>query len=112
MDTLPHYIQKLVLSGVNKDIKVGYFFKKIGCNEDYANYDGDKIYLTYIEMIEAFVKEVVNEAESESIKNELIEKAKKCRDALSVCNEIKKCLMDYEDTCDLEYDFCFTCVYK
>ena len=105
METLSREIQQIILNGVNKEIKVGYFWKYIRQNEDYATYTNEKIYPTHHQLIESIVQ-------SKTIKDEIIKQVENCKDALEVCEKIKKNLCNYEETCDMEIDICFTCVYK
>lgn len=96
-------------------MKIGYFWKIIYNTDEYTIYRGENIYKGYPDMIYALIESVRNKRNSDSYYNEMREeitnKASMCKDALAVCASIKKSLSDYEETCDLEIDICFTHVF-
>jgi len=103
----------LVLEGLPKSLKIGFFWKKIKNNEDYASYKDEEIFPSYSELIDSILSDCkdLNKKEYNCIKQELLDYVKDCKDALSVCDNLKKLLKDYDETCDMEIDICFTSVF-
>jgi len=112
-------------------MKTGYFFKDAKINDDNPiSYNNEKMYSTPEKLIQAILEKAmksefellceqrddlnehitpeVNKEEYNSIKEEIMNSIKKCKDALSICNTIRTCLYDYEETCGLFLDIGFT----
>jgi len=59
METLPKYIQELVLSGVS-DVKTGYFFKEVMEDEtELPTYTNEKLYATPKELVWGILEKVM-----------------------------------------------------
>jgi hypothetical protein len=118
METLPKEIQELVLKGVS-DVKTGYFFKEIKMDDEYElpTYTNEKLYTTPSELVWGILETVMKEdnavdlKEYESIRDDVLDQIKHCKDALSVCLQIKDCLRVYEQTEDLFIDIAYTSVF-
>jgi len=123
METLPRYIQELVLSGVS-DVKTGYFFKEVMEDEtELPTYTNEKLYATPKELVWGILEKVMEDEsnehitpevdvkEYESIRDDVLDQIKHCKDALSVCLQIKDCLRVYEQTEELFIDIAYTSVF-
>ena len=117
MDTLPKHVQELVLSGVS-DVKTGYFFKEVMEDEtELPTYTNEKIYATPKELVWGILEKVMEEdnavdlKEYKSIQEDVLDQIKHCKDALSVCLQIKDCLRVYEQTEELFIDISYTSVF-
>ena len=133
METLPKEIQELVLSGVS-DVKTGYFFKEVMEDEtELPTYTNETLYTTPEELVWGILKKVMKDEfeilcsqrdesnehitpevdvkEYESIRDDVLDQIKHCKDALSVCLQIKDCLRVYEQTDELFIDIAYTSVF-
>ena len=97
----------------------GYFFKNIKINDtELPVYNNEKLYATPEDLVEAILEKAkqknnqVNEKEYKSIQKDIMSKVKKCKDALSVCDTIKKCLDNYEETDTMFLDISYTSVFN
>lgn len=121
MDKLTRDVQLEILQMAYPDVQVGYFWKEIKTNQDYASWKGEKIFATPDELLEDFLnhaqkKEILlyGKVSSEiiSIKREIMDAIETCTDSLSVCDMIKKLLSDYNETCYWEIDINFISIFS
>ena len=115
-------------------VKTGYFFKEVMEDEtELPTYTNEKLYATPKELVWGILEKVMEDEfeilcsqrdesnehitpevdvkEYESIRDDVLDQIKHCKDALSVCLQIKDCLRVYEQTEELFIDIAYTSVF-